>query len=117
MRRAYCVEAPHGNGRRPRPEHAANCPVCCLLAANEPRKVRISACLPPAVSGVGAPASATWADFGKALPLSRAVVAVGFFGSKLRATASSSFFASDELETVIHRSLTAREFGDEPSKE
>jgi len=35
MRRAYCPEARFGNGRATTPEHAALCPVCWLLAANE----------------------------------------------------------------------------------
>ena len=35
MRRAYCAEAHRTNGRTPLPNHAAACPVCWLLAANE----------------------------------------------------------------------------------
>jgi hypothetical protein len=45
------------------------------------------------------------------------VIALRFIGAKLRATASSSFFAADELMAVIHRNRAALEFGDEPSKE
>src|SRR5262245_54033993 len=48
MRRAYCPEARFGQGQPASPEHAAVCPVCWLLAANEhPGEVRRGYALVP----------------------------------------------------------------------